>query len=281
MKLNRPKYNDFQPGVFPGPESGFDVCELKFDGWWGQLLLDGHQWTLFSRTGQIKASGETRARWERTLIHGEYCVGTQWARQHPMYYGRLVAHDIETAHGTDIGILPNSDRRALLCKLLPMLWEETVVGGIYATEQWQLVQAADVWAHNPDFEGLVFKSSKGEWGAPWGRMKREVEMDYVCCGFEPAKTGKFVGKGVASVRGGLFVDGGQVPDVRCLVSGLTDEQRVSFYNDPEPFVGRVFTASGKAITAKGALRHPAFVRWRDDKSLEECVWSDNQPKEQA
>lgn len=272
MKLNRPKYRNFEPGHFPTEADGFDLVELKYDGWWGQLVLDRYMWELYSRTGQLKKHGQLSTHYARTIIHGEYCVGTEWATEHPEYYGRLAAFDLAAMGGESTEAWSTRTRREMLLGLLAQLAEEEILGGLYAVPRYPIAEAPQLWAYNEEFEGLVFKTARAPWGAPFGRMKRAVEMDYICVGFEESRQGRFLHNGVASVLGGLIPAGSEEPVQVCRVSGLTDEQRREFYRNPNAYMWRVFTARGKRVTAKGALRHPDFVRWRDDKPAQECTW---------
>lgn len=277
MKLNRPKYKNFKPGDFPTREDGFDVCELKYDGWWGQLVLDGNLWELYSRTGRRLETGGLRRSYNNTLIHGEYIVGTEWAKEHPEYYGLFALFGVESIDGK-----PLSHRHvtpSLAChNAAAALADENILGGVFAVNQYRIEDAPMLWEVNREFEGLVFKNSQAPWGAPFGRMKREATMDYVCMGFEMSDADRHRGWGVAGVVGGLYV-GGFLKET-CSVSTLTDEQRAAFFQRPQDYIGRVFEAKGKRITKKGALRHPDFVRWRDDKKACDCVW-DPQNKEQS
>ena len=57
-----------------------------------------------------------------------------------------------------------------------------------------------------DYEGLVFKSSYSKFDDKnaWARMKKEIEMDYICVGFEPADdSSKYKGQ-VGAVKGTLI-----------------------------------------------------------------------------
>ena len=138
-------------------------------------------------------------------------------------------------------------------------------------DQLPIEKAPELWKMAKPFEGLVFKNSQALWGSAFGRMKRDAQMDYVCMGFESSDSDRHAGWGVASILGGLH-DADGVLRQACKVSGLTDDQRRAFYDYPTGYVGRVFTAEGKAVTKTGALRHPNFVRWRDDKAPIECRW---------
>lgn len=277
MKLDRPKYKNYEPEEFPTEKDGFDVVELKYDGWWAQVVLEGREWSVYSRTGELKRWGTLRRAYKRTVIHGEWVFGTEWAQQHLEYQDQIAAFGMTELEGEDITDWPGSRMRFVLSKLLFQLSEEDILGGLFLVQQYGLSQAVRLWELNEEFEGLVFKNSGAPWGARFGRMKRAVEMDYVCIGFEEALQGKFEGNGVASIHGGLVFAGDVAPILACRVSGLTDEQRREFYTNPNKYMGLVFTAKGKRITAKGALRHPNFVRWREDKVLEDCTWEGKRP----
>ena len=99
MKLDRPKFHNFEPGEFPPPGGMFDVVELKYDGWWGQLELEGFEWRLYSRTGQLKKHGKLREERRYSVLHGEYIFGTEWATEHPEYYDWLAVHGAEYVDG--------------------------------------------------------------------------------------------------------------------------------------------------------------------------------------
>lgn len=272
MKLNRPKFHNIAPGDFKKAlELGFDIVELKYDGWWGQLLFDGNRWRLYSRTGQLKQQGVLLHPVNRTLLHGEYIFGTEWAKGHALYDNVLV-YGAETIDGTDVRNIANREVRHYISVFLKQRLTEgqLIRRGVDLVPQWPIEKASVLWDQSPDFEGLVFKQSHGKWGAPYGRMKREVTIDYVCLGFEISESDRHSGWGVASILGGLRVNGHL--QETCKVSGLTDEQRREFFDKPARFIGRVFEAEGKKITKRGALRHPNFKRWRDDKAQEECTW---------
>lgn len=271
MKLDRPKYRNFKPGKFPTRADGFDVCELKYDGWWGQLVLENRNWTLYSRTGRLLKTGSLMSQHAhvnelRAVLHGEYIVGTEWAKQHLEYYDQFVIFGLENT------LLTNYQQRQSLLSLLPRLEQEEIVSGLFLVPQFHIEDAPTVWELNEEFEGLVFKDSQAPWGAPFGRMVRQATMDYVCTGFLESNADRHKGWGVASIVGGLYVDGSLATDV-CATSSLTDAQRADFYSNPGRYIGQVFEVKGKKITKNGSMRSPDFVRWRPDKRPEECIWS--------
>ena len=51
---------------------------------------------------------------------------------------------------------------------------------------------------------------------------------------------------------------------------MTDAMRVEMWAAPDAFIGQVMEVRGQEIN-DGAIRHPAFIRIRDDKRPEECA----------
>jgi ATP-dependent DNA ligase len=99
-------------------------------------------------------------------------------------------------------------------------------------------------------------------------MKQRPSYDYVCMGFEHSDSDRYAGRGVRSIQAGLFL--GNKLTLLTTIGGLTDAQRHEFFARPQDYVGRVFEAEGKLLFPSGKLRHPNFLRWRDDKRPEDC-----------
>ena len=98
-------------------------------------------------------------------------------------------------------------------------------------------------------------------------MKKEIEMDYICVGFEPADD-KSKYKGLVGAVKGTLID----KDVIVECGGLTDEQRQEYTTNAEKYKGRIFTAKGNDWYPSGSIRHPKFRRWRDSKTHYECSY---------
>lgn len=271
MKLKRPKYFNLEPEEFPTKSDGFDVVELKYDGWWGQLVLENKVWRLYSRTGQLKKFGELKTPQPgRSIIHGEFCYGTQWAKGR-QEYGKLAVYGAEELKGLDVRGQTNGHVRSMLIQMLPEIHAETsILEGVFLVDQYSIEHAPKMWEEHEDFEGLVFKDSREPWGTAFARMKRNVTAEFICMGFEKSTSDSYAGWGVKSVIGGLYDKAGKLVEV-CRVGGITDTQRSAFFKNPNQFIGKVFTAEGKQLMKSGALRHPNFLIWRGDKRPEECV----------
>jgi DNA ligase-1 len=88
-----------------------------------------------------------------------------------------------------------------------------------------------------------------------------LTADLVLVGYKEGK-GKFAG-----TVGALILkskDGGT--DVS--VSGMTDEEREYFHLNREALLGSVIEVRFQRYESRGGMRHPAFVRIREDKNPE-------------
>lgn len=283
MIVKRPKMVNIEPDEeFWESDivSAWDIIELKYDGIWGQLEAGSDGYRIWSRNGKLKEHG--KGNFPPIHAHGEYMFGSQWARE-SAFYKELRLFDVESV-GFDVTHLPLMNRRQGFLQwkesarrraldnddadALDFLARAHIVGQYDNTPEalggmWKLM------VENEGYEGLVLKNKRGEWMETWGRIKHKPTMDYVCIGFEPGGVGtKYEGL-VCAVRGALHI-GDELKYV-CRVGGLTESQRMAFATNPERYIGHVFEANGKKVFKSGALRHPNFVRWRDDKEAVECT----------
>jgi ATP-dependent DNA ligase len=133
---------------------------------------------------------------------------------------------------------------------------------------WPAKQAPELWEEyivKHGWEGLVFIKEDGS----LGRCKKLVTMDYVVLDVATSDSDSYAGQARALI-GGLYENGELVKKVS--ISGLTEFQRGDFMRRKKELIGRVFEAEGRELFKSGALRHPSFLRFRDDKMLQECVW---------
>jgi len=112
---------------------------------------------------------------------------------------------------------------------------------------------------NQGHEGLVVKPFNYKYVAKrsfsWMKMKLQHTVDLTITGvFEG--TGKFAG----SLGGFICMHNGKAVSVG---SGFSDIERVRYWLEPP--IGQVCEVKYHEETSKGSLRHPIFVRMRDDK----------------
>jgi hypothetical protein len=109
-------------------------------------------------------------------------------------------------------------------------------------------------------EGWVFKDGNMLNVVKWKPVKT---IDLVVLGIQPGKPGKYFGK-----VGALIVGIGD--RVIANVSGMSDAERDEM---SEADVGKVVEVEYQYVGSGGKLRHPVFVRFRDDKLPSQCLLS--------
>jgi len=112
-------------------------------------------------------------------------------------------------------------------------------------------------------EGWVLKQANY---LDWYKLKPTRTLDVFVTGFIDGK-GKFLG-GIGALTGSCILDG-VLTDI-CNCSGMDDETRWNIDEDKDMW--RVFEVEYDCVGAKGKLRFPRFIRWRDDKPRDECFY---------
>ena len=256
MKVPRPRFETYEPGDAPGP--AWDTVEPKYDGMWATCVVRDGGLKIYSRTGRLRDSWTVDPGVDAVLL-AEFLVGTSWAKGNAEHR-HLIVFDCLKVDGRDVGGEPLHRRRELAARVVQKLARRDV----HTVEQ----HAADGWRQLWDdlverdgFEGLAFKSSAAPYGAAWGRMKASVDADYVCIGVHRNAAGRPV-----SLAYGLYF-GRTLCPVGTVRNGVApwDLARAG------RLVGQVMLVTGQAIGASGAMRHPVFVGWREDKVARECV----------
>jgi len=268
--IDRPKFKEiaYEMGHTTIPEK-YDICQFKMDGIWGCLTIKDGQVTIYSRTNTIKYEEPFPDPNVDIVLLGEYMKGSHWGHKMKID-GRFYAFDCVELHGFDVSQTAYKDRfntckQELEYIMMHIDWIEPME--VYDVDVWR-----ELWHHYVDgegFEGLVFKDSNSTYNekGAWARMKSVVEIDYICIGFRPADKGtKYEGQVGAVI--GTLID----KDVLVTCSGLSEDMRTAFTKYPERYIGQVFKAKGNNWYPTGALRHPMFRHWRDDKYPEECTY---------
>jgi len=276
--MDRPKFKELRYYEGMSIPEEYDIVQLKMDGMWGCMVMSCGEWNIYSRTGKLKASGhlDTYEK-DETMILGEFMKNSHWAHRHGCD-GHFYAFDCVKYKGQDLAEEPLAER---LDTLNHYVLPNAVLGSghsvvtpaytqLHPLNIWHVSDWERLWGEyvvGEGYEGLVFKNSSSLYNDKnaWSRMKAIVEIDYICTGFRPADEGtKYEGL-VGSVIGTLTDK-----EVFVTCGGLTEDMRDAFTKYPERYIGQVFTAKGNNWYPSGAIRHPMFVRWRDDKEVDEC-----------
>ena len=269
--IDRPKFREMRYEAIRDIPEKYDIVQLKMDGIWGCMDIKDGVYKIYSRTGKIKAEGQVDNKELDATILGEYMFGSHWGNKMG-WNGTFFAFDcLRYADDSYLHILGNeplSVRLNYRDELIRKLKLDFVVPLLeYPTVMWQ--QLWQEFVIEKGYEGLVFKDSSSAYGDKdaWARMKGEVEIEYVCTGFQPAaEDSKY--EGLAGAVIGTLIDWDC--EVKC--GGLNYEMRFDFAKKPEAYIGQVFTAKGNGWYGTGAIRHPKFKRWRKDKTPEECTY---------
>lgn len=109
------------------------------------------------------------------------------------------------------------------------------------------------------WEGFIIKE---KYPVPvWWKLKLEHTYDLLVTGINMPTSGRFFVKGwIKSIRCSALIDGELA--VIADVSGFSDEVRSVI---TEADIGRVVEVESNLRASRGKLRHPRFLRWRDDK----------------
>lgn len=189
-------------------------------------------------------------------------------------WAEYVVFDCLFYNGRDLRGLPRVERRIVAMDVVDELsqsypgisfvpWRIADVPGDRAEYFKEIVAAGG--------EGLVVKSRWGKYGVGQKKMKAEKTYDVVITGFTKAKkgkTGKFEGM-IGAVKFSAYQNGELVEIGQC--SGMDDAQRVDLTTRQSWYLGKVIEVKANGITKHGRLRHPQFLRLREDKAAEECI----------
>lgn len=162
---------------------------------------------------------------------------------------------------------PYSDRLKQLNKLVAHIGDYQKIIGIGNDKVNTSKEVLDLYKNylQDGYEGVMLKDPEGLY--KWKRVTvKSGEMLKV----KPYKTldlevtGIYDGKGkYEGIAGGMVFSYNSVT-VRC-GSGIDDDLRKEMADQPSKFIGKVAEIRYLEITEDGSLRHPTFVRWREDK----------------
>jgi len=264
---DRPKFSEYKRNDSIPEE--YDIVQLKMDGIWGCMVVGEGQWTLYSRTGKVKAEGEIENPNIDCVLLGEYMHGSHWGHKMGVD-GEYFVFDCIEIHGQDLKDNPLADRLDIARDQVSML--KTQLDFINDLETYEATEDNILWDNYvkaQSYEGLVYKNSSSKYfdKNAWARVKGVVEVEYICRDFRPADEGtKYEGQ-VGAVIGTLA-------DKEVLVTcgGLSDADRLEYTENGDDYIGKVFTAKGNAWYPSGSIRHPKFKEWRDDKQPIDCTY---------
>lgn len=250
-----------------------DYCfQLKLDGIWGKVIINdqatGRYANVYSKTGQKKhsfASPEWLLRQGETVLLAEYMYGSQWSQKDGRA-GLLYVFDCLVVDGQDISTLPYSVRKKHADALVVELGHPFT-----KVDNYNMSKLGEVWMvleRTMKYEGIIVRSLQSTYFTKLHKLKTEIEDDFVVMDFQEGE-GKHAGRLGALILG-KYIDG-ILTEVMSCGGGFSDAQRDEVWLNTAKYHHAVCRVKGKSRFDSGALRHPQFVQFRDDKHAEDCT----------
>jgi hypothetical protein len=137
----------------------------------------------------------------------------------------------------------------------------TIPVGITADE---FIKTPEARAILERYEGVVFKDGNLE---NWHKYKPVLTCDCVVLDFTDGM-GKYEGM-IGALVLGLYAPDGTIREV-AYAGGMDDETRIGITANQDKVIGSVCEVAYQCAGSAGRLRHPRFLRFRDDKAAEDC-----------
>jgi ATP-dependent DNA ligase len=266
------------------------ILEAKLDGWRMLVIITAEGARFFSRTGKEYTGRVPRIEQELTrfpagtILDGEIVdIDDQECTAVTNVFGKSVAQasDEEIAKLTYVAFdILEFDGN--MTTHLTLRERHTFLRECYARlDVDPMYSVPTVWHDvSPDkytefvtsgYEGVMVKDAskpyaKGKRGYGWFKIKEMTSIDVVVMELPHNGKGQFEGQ-VGKMTVGQYVDGVLVE--RAKVNAPNNEERLDMTHNPEKYLGRVLELKHFGRLVEG-LRHPTFVRWREDKTAEEC-----------
>lgn len=181
--------------------------------------------------------------------------------------GRLVycVFDILTLNGEDIHNKPLKERRSLLKAVVEHMQQYTDT--VILVPQTEDKEGLFSEMLSAGLEGIVLKNVHSAYGVNWVKMKRCADFSVIISGYKPGQ-GKYADT-LGAVAVSIYQDG-KLIEVG-FASGMTDAERNDIWARRQEYLGRVIDITAQEVTKDGRLRHPRWLRCRDDVDASTCT----------
>ncbi len=261
------------------PEIARAVAALPFD-----VVLDGEV-VVLDEAG--------RPSFQRLQKRGLLKRGADVARSAALLPATLFVFDLLALEGHDLRGLALVERKTLLARILPP------AGALRYSDHVEAEGTAFyAEVERLGLEGMMAKRARSTYRAgrspDWVKVRLDASGDFVVAGLSP---GEGQGGGYGALHLAVFADG-RLTYAGRVGSGLGDADLAAIAARLAPFRRQGPSCSGpvpkgagqlwveprevcevryKEWTAEHLLRHPVFLRFRDDKGPEECVRETTDP----
>ena len=260
------------------PEIERALREIPYDG----VVLDGEA---------VVHDEEGIPSFQRLQKRGRLQRRTDILRMSVELPATLYAFDLLAVQGRDLRSLPLLERKALLRRILPSTGPVRYSDHIAAAGEAMYDQATRM-----GLEGVVGKDAAAPYvsgrSARWIKVRAMHTEDFAVVGYTKPKGGR---GGFGALHLGLYGPDGSLEYAGRVGTGFSHAQLERFRavldedlvdataltNGPIPKGAahrwvrprHVVEVQFKEVTEEGLLRHPAFVRFREDKQPHECLRS--------
>ena len=116
-------------------------------------------------------------------------------------------------------------------------------------------------------EGVIVKDVRMGYGCSWAKMKKSYEISCFISGYKPGN-GKY-SDSIGAIAVSIYNDG--KPIEIGFASGFSDVVRAEMNKNRDKFLGRIVDVYAQELSAGLRLRHPTFLRFRDDYAQVDCT----------
>ena len=187
------------------------------------------------------------------------------ARQQEEGLLAYMVFDILAYKGENVRQKPLHERRALMQEVIAAMDNPMVVLVPQTIDKDALFRKMI----SNGLEGTVLKNVNSPYGVNWVKCKRVADFSVIVSGFKPGQ-GKYQGS-LGAVAVSVF-DNGKLREVG-FASGMDDATRHAIWNAREQWLGKTIDVSAQEITKDGRMRHPRWLRERDDIDAETLTFA--------